>query len=142
VQANLRSANDFRANAAIAAIIQEYLAATIGGYREHVRSPSQPPPRALSERLTSGLTSFRTRFVDTKSPGAEAGSAEVLNSAAKSTSTQDTTDDVIIGDNGFKFYHASFVASFTSRVGRDFAIGLLHTQLWQVCTDMLVLQYL
>lgn len=132
MQVNLQSPYDFRANSAILGVFQEYLAATIGEYRAHVRAPSQPLPRSISERMGSRVSSLRTRWSDAAATSSGQGSGGAGQAASPKLVGSVADKDVIDGENGFTFHHAAFLASFSTQIGRTFAAELLKTQLWQV----------
>lgn len=130
MQENLRSPHEYRANATISAIVQEFLAATIGGYRDFIKSPSQQtptrPPSAAS-RLSGGMSKLRAKLTESMQ---DAPSGKPASSSAQQSGYMD--DQVISGPNGYRFYHSAFVQSFGSQASREFAAALIHTQLWQV----------
>ena len=143
MQENLRSPHEYRANGTIAAMVQEFFAATIGGYRAFIKCSAQreaKPPSARTQvagRLRQFKASISGDATDADAPLA-ADSASVgagmppRAQSAASLARQSGEEGVIAGDGGWRFYHAAFVDSFSSRTARAFAAALLHTQLWQV----------
>ena len=131
VQENLRSPHEYRANGTISAIVQEFLAATIGGYRAFIKSPAQQTPqRPASAVARLSISKLRSRM---SSHSLDSEDAASDRSAHDGTVQPEYMDDrVIQGTNGYRFYHSAFVQSFRSRASRDFAAALIHTQLWQV----------
>jgi hypothetical protein len=111
--------------------VQEFLAATIGGYRDFIKSPSQHMPARISSatsRLSGGMSKLRARLVQTMQEGG------MNTQEAPETGFMD--DHVILGTNGYRFYHSAFVASFGNQPSRKFVAELIHTQLWQVLADL------
>jgi hypothetical protein len=133
LQENLRSPHEYRANGTISAIVQEFLAACIGGYRQHIKSPAQQTPTrppTASARLSGGMSKLRARLSESR------GSSNSLDANDRQGSVSGSEpaymdDHVIQGTNGYRFYHSAFVESFSGRASREFAAALIHTQLWQ-----------
>ena len=134
VQDNLRSPHEYRANATVLAIVQEFLAATIGGYREFIKSPAQQNPQRpvnAAARLQGGMSRLRSKLAATMQDArADGGGGGAPAPQPEGSGYMD--DQMIQGTAGYRFYHSQFVASFGSRASRQFAAALIHTQLWQV----------
>ena len=65
LQDNLRSPHEYRANATVSAIVQEFLAASIGGYREYIKSPVQQTPQRMpsaAARFQGGMNRLRSKI--------------------------------------------------------------------------------
>lgn len=140
MQDNLRSPHEYRANATVSAIVQEFLAATIGGYREFIKSPAQQNPQRpvnAAARLQGGMNRLRSKLAATMQE-ARADGAGGAAPPPQPESSGFMDDQMIQGTGGYRFYHSQFVASFGSHASRQFAAALIHTQLWQVraCRDV------
>ena len=132
MQDNLRSPHEYRANGTIAAIVQEFLAATIGGYRDFIKSPAQQTPGkapTAASRLSGGVSRLRAKLAETLND-TPAAAAAGKSPTAEGSGFMD--EQVIQGPKGYRFNHSAFVQSFGSKASRDFAAALIHTQLWQV----------
>jgi hypothetical protein len=148
MQDNLHSPHDYRANGTVSAVVQEFLAATIGGYRDFVKSSAQQQPSqpvTAASRLQGGLSRLRVKLSETFQDASDSDTAGAPKQAAPEPEPEKSgyMDDCIIqGSNGYRFYHSAFVASFGNKASRHFAASLIHTQMWQVfvCDRMAMMQ--
>lgn len=154
MQVHLKSADEYRANGTITKLMHEFLASSLGRYREFIKGPSQGPPRTPANSMaSSGTAMMRSPStgaprdgVDGVPPTAQTppsartpsgafdeGAPVTPGSQAESGSDAAWDEETIIrGNNGFRFYHSAFAASFAKKANREFAAALIHTQMWQV----------
>lgn len=150
IQVHLKSPDEYRANGTITNLMHEFLASSLGRYREFIKSPSQGPPRTpVAHASTPGPHSPSTGANDFESGGSlTPGSSQTApttgygegvpltpGSRSESGAGSDSAfeeETIIRGNNGFRFYHSAFANSFASKANREFAGALIHTQMWQV----------
>lgn len=152
---HLKSAEEYRANGTITNLVHEFLASSLGRYREFIKSPSQGAPRtpatiaanaALLRSPSTGANDLESAGSQTppmaQTPPTASGEAPPLTPGSRASSVSEHAweeETIIRGDNGFRFYHSAFAASFASKANREFAGALIHTQMWQVLANRIIL---
>ena len=145
MQVHLKSADEYRANGTIINLMHDFLASSMGRYREFIKGPSQGPPRTqastgLQNSASAGAGELESAASaasgGSQTPGSQTpGDAPPLTPGSRAESGSDVAWDeetIIRGNNGFRFYHSAFAVSFASKANREFAGALIHTQMWQV----------
>lgn len=109
MQDNLRSPHEYRANGTIAAMVQEFFAATIGGYREFIKSPAQQTPQR-PPTAAARLSKLRSRISEARMTPERSGDIDVPPERSSGSLGEKAgsggvymDDQIIQGTSGYRY---------------------------------------